>query len=160
MKHSKRFRLIWYDMKRRCDNPNNVNYKYYGEKGITYDKRWSDFNNFKMDMFNGYSEILTLDRINPLLNYNKENCRWISKKQQKLNKSQYKTNKLKTSNIFYCVNKGVNTLCCKITINGKSYKKTMSLIKYEFNIAQQSLIEWRDKMFIDLGFYEHHGVSK
>lgn len=40
----------WLSMKERCDNPNYDHYKNYGGRGITYDIRWKDFNNFLMDM--------------------------------------------------------------------------------------------------------------
>lgn len=76
----------WYSMKQRCRNPKNSSYKNYGERGITYDKTWEFFSNFKRDMEDGYEKGLTLDRIDNDGNYCKENCRWVTRKDQNRNK--------------------------------------------------------------------------
>ena len=72
----------WKNMKRRCDEPSNKSYAIYGGRGITYDDRWSLFEPFYEDMKDGYADDLTLDRIDPDLNYTKENCRWSDKEEQ------------------------------------------------------------------------------
>jgi len=76
----------WKDMKARCDNIKNAQYKDYGGRNITYNSRWENFENFYDDMIDTYKEHLTLDRIDVNKNYCKENCRWISKKIQNRNK--------------------------------------------------------------------------
>ena len=65
-------------MKQRCDNDNNPKYPRYGGRGITYDPRWSGFEDFYADMKDGYQEGLTIDRKDNDGNYTKDNCRWIS----------------------------------------------------------------------------------
>lgn len=35
--------MIWSSMKRRCENPNMPNYKYYGAKGIKVCGEWHSF---------------------------------------------------------------------------------------------------------------------
>lgn len=77
---------IWQGMKSRCTNKNTINYKNYGGRGITYCKQWEKFINFWEDMKIGYSDNLTLDRINTNENYCKENCRWATIEEQNLNK--------------------------------------------------------------------------
>lgn len=77
---------IWVSMKGRCKNRKADDYKYYGARGITYDKRWEKFENFWEDMKDGYSDNLTLDRINVNGNYEKANCRWITNLEQQSNK--------------------------------------------------------------------------
>lgn len=73
-----RFYKIWEDMKKRCDNTNCKAYQNYGAKGITYSDKWATFDGFKEDMFESYEEHLTIDRIDPKLNYTIENCQWIT----------------------------------------------------------------------------------
>ena len=68
-------------MKNRCDNPNAINYRWYGAKGIKVCKRWYSFTAFLEDM--GERPVgLSLDRINGKKNYMKSNCRWATRKQQ------------------------------------------------------------------------------
>ena len=92
-KHGKkgtRIYSIWEAMKKRCDNPNSINYKHYGGKGIAYQESWGMFMNFWCDMGSGYQPWLTLDRINSAKGYSKINCRWITLSEQQRNKSNNK----------------------------------------------------------------------
>ena len=79
---------IWVTMRSRCNNPNTINYKYYGEKGIKVCEEWDSFMNFyDWATNNGYSDELTLDRLSPDGNYEPKNCRWISLPDQQRNRS-------------------------------------------------------------------------
>lgn len=74
-----RLHHCWKNMKQRCYNPNRERYKNYGARGITVCDEWLLFENFKCWAINsGYSDNLTLDRIDPDKNYSPENCRWVS----------------------------------------------------------------------------------
>lgn len=70
------------NMKRRCDNPKNNSYKYYGGKGITYCEKWKTFDGFLDDMYDTYKDGLTIERLDNSKNYCKENCTWATMKQQ------------------------------------------------------------------------------
>lgn len=85
----------WQNMKRRCDCPNNPDYKYYGARGISYDPKWKAYEGFAEDMLPIYKKGLTLDRIDTNGNYTKENCRWVTIVEQQNNKT---TSKLITIN--------------------------------------------------------------
>jgi len=68
-------------MIRRCNDPNDFGYYNYGGRGITVCDRWKDINNFLSDVYSTYKEGLELDRINVNGNYEPDNCRWITRKQ-------------------------------------------------------------------------------
>lgn len=96
---------IWSGMKRRCYDPRTQAYKFYGLKGITYCKDWENFEPFQKWAFShGYSDVLSLDRIDNSGDYCPENCRWVTQKEQARNKSnnhvvEYKGEKFCTSEL-------------------------------------------------------------
>lgn len=75
---------IYNKMKLRCYSKTNSAYKDYGGRGITVCQEWlDDFMNFyNWSMENGYSDDLSIDRINNDKGYSPENCRWATKKKQ------------------------------------------------------------------------------
>lgn len=81
---------IWKGMLSRCDNPTETGWEHYGGCGISYDETWGDFTVFRSwSETAGYSDTLTLDRINPFRNYGPDNCRWIPLGVQQLNKREH-----------------------------------------------------------------------
>lgn len=79
---------VWTQMKNRCANPNNTNYKNYGTRGITVCDEWRDnFSVFRdWAISHGYREGLTIDRISNDDGYCPANCRWVLWKDQERNK--------------------------------------------------------------------------
>lgn len=83
-----RIHRIWANMKTRCTNPNSTRFEDWGARGITVCDEWkNDFQAFyDWAMSHGYSDNLTIDRINNDEGYSPENCRWATYAEQNLNK--------------------------------------------------------------------------
>lgn len=79
-------------MRRRCYNKNCKEYKNYGARGIQVCDEWRDPCNGLLKFTewaikNGYSDDLTIDRIDNNKGYFPNNCRWVTRKVQSNNKS-------------------------------------------------------------------------
>lgn len=93
---------IFRNMKRRCYNPKNKQFKDYGGRGIKlcdkwnnreivnlgrsgrFTKGWLAFQEWALT--HGYNDSLTIDRLDNDKDYCPENCRWVSRKIQQNNK--------------------------------------------------------------------------
>lgn len=93
---SRRLYCVWMWMRWRCYNPNNHHYKRYWNKWIAI--IWETFKEFKKDMYDSYVDHGTkfwfdrkwtqIDRIDNQWNYCKENCRWVTAKENANNTSR------------------------------------------------------------------------
>ena len=123
----------WIDMKRRCYNPKIESYKYYGGRGIKVYKPWRrSYIWFKRwALKNGYKEGLTIDRIDNDGNYEPDNCKWSTAKEQARNR---RSNKLITyKGETHCLTEwaeilGINenTFYSRLNGHGWSIEKTFT----------------------------------
>lgn len=78
----------WQNMNRRVFDTKDKSFNHYGGRGITICTKWLSFEGFYEDMEQGYTNDLTIDRINNDGNYEKSNCRWVTQQEQVNNYSQ------------------------------------------------------------------------
>ena len=115
--NSTRLYKIWKEIKRRTLNPKHKQYKDYGGRGITICDEWkNDFMPFyNWALSNGYSDELSIDRIDNDGNYCPENCRWTTRTMQSRNQRIQKNNKSGFKGV--CYHKGSNKYITQINVN-------------------------------------------
>lgn len=127
-----RFYNIYLSMMARCHNANTQKYKVYGARGIKVCNEWLEFENFHKDMYDSYLEHIeqygekdtTIDRIDVDGNYEPENCRWATIKEQGLNKQ---------NTLYYSINGVTKPFREWCDIFNIDYKKAHSRLK-RYNI--------------------------
>lgn len=128
-----RLYIIWKHMVERCCNKNNKSYCNYGNRGIKVCYNWrTDFTNFyNWAIDNGYVNGLTIERIDNNGNYEPNNCRWATNKEQQRNK---RNNNLVTFNgETLCISEWAerfnikyHTLWARINIYGWSTERALT----------------------------------
>lgn len=115
----------WCQMKQRCFNPNCISYPNYGGRGIKICERWLKFENFYQDM-GDRPEDKSLDRIDNDGNYEPNNCKWSTRKEQVNNRRPDKKHKARSNSLT-------------LTLNGTT--KSISEWSKETNLSYQVLLK-------------------
>jgi len=86
MRHSREYRA-WSNMRRRCYDPSSINFHRYGLRGIRVCDRWKTFEAFLTDMGCAPTNRHQIDRIDNDGDYEPDNCRWVTSKENNRNRS-------------------------------------------------------------------------
>lgn len=157
---TKRLYAVWQNIKRRCYNPHNLEYKNYGGRGISVCDEWKyDFKPFcQWAMANGYDKVAkrgecTIDRIDVNGNYCPENCRWVNNDIQANNKRTnikytYKGKTLTLAQWCKIYKKEYETIRDRIYCQGMSFEEAIEKplkLKYIYLIHDgkaMSITDW------------------
>lgn len=135
---NKRLYHTYHAMIQRCYNKRNKKYNIYGGAGITVCDEWlSGYDIFeKWSLENGYTDTMTIDRIDSTIGYMPSNCRWITKSENSgranIGKHKNKTkmeyvyaidsngNKMEISNISaFAREHNLSRVCVSAAIHGR-----------------------------------------
>ena len=82
---------VWANMRNRCNNPSNKSFFLYGGRGIKVCERWeTSFENFYADMGPRPSPKHSIERVNNMLDYCPDNCKWGTPQEQANNRRNSK----------------------------------------------------------------------
>lgn len=114
----------WIGIKQRCNNPNNQDYRHYGDRGIKLCDDWGNYINFKQwALLNDYSDELEIDRIDNDGDYKPSNCRWVKHIINVQNSSMAKLTEKIVAEIKSVRNKNI-----KLKAMAEKYNVSMSTI--------------------------------
>src|SRR5215469_1511097 len=142
---------VWYNMKNRCLNPKRVDYHRYGGRGIGICSRWiNSFEAFLQDMGPRPSRSHSIDRIDNDRGYEKDNCRWATRKEQSCNR---RSTRLITHN--------GQTLCLKdwAALSRISRATLRSRLAAGWSFADAISIRPPNGRFKGTRFYTHNGQT-
>ncbi len=135
-----RFYGIFVHARRRCNRVSQKDYPRYGGLGVRF--LWKDFESFRTDMYPTYLKHIkengeadtTIDRIKSSGDYCKENCRWVTFKQQARNRKSNVFIKLGNRKMMiaeWADVLGINTYTLRTRLRrGMPLKRALSSQKY------------------------------
>ena len=124
---------IWAGIIKRCTNKKCIHYKNYGGRGIVVCDEWMDDSSsfIRWALLNGYSDDLTIDRIDNDNGYSPDNCRWTDRRTQNINKR--KQNSCSSKYIGVSFHSKVKKFCAYVNIDGK--RKHIGVFEDEYKAA-------------------------
>lgn len=157
----------WFDMKRRCLDPNNEHYDDYAGRGITvhsdfvesFDKWYAEIGVKQNDGFK-YS----VGRIDNNGDYTYGNIRWELDTTQARNHSRQRNNTSGITGVGF-IAKDKTWVSRWVELDGTRKIKCFSISKYGHEVAKQMAINFRNETIARLnsegaGYAASHGVDK
>lgn len=133
-KTGQRIMNIYYDIKSRCYDNKNKRFADYGGRGVAMCEEWVNNSSAFVEwaLNNGYSDELTIDRVNNDGNYEPTNCRWTTIKEQAQNRRSC------IMLTYFGVTKNLKQWCECI---GEDYKKIYGRYHRGYEIFRKSDLE-------------------
>jgi hypothetical protein len=141
----------WASMKARCLNPKNIGWELYGGRGIKVCERWlNSFENFLEDMGPKPTKEHTLDRKDADGDYEPNNCRWATEKEQQNNRRnnhvvEYKGETLTLTQLCEKLGKDLKLVHLRLTRYEWSLEDALNVPVsklYEYEGEALSMTQW------------------
>lgn len=154
---------VHWQMIDRCENPENSSYENYGGRGIKVDPIWRGLESFLSNMPEGYTDNMTIERIDTNKDYSPDNCCWVLKEDQSRNRTKYKTNKSGVPGVYY--DKRSQSWVATWCVDGVAKSKRYAVRKYGDEVAFEMATKTRAEMIQELkdsgiNYSEYHGCDK
>lgn len=119
MAKQSRVYTMWCNIKARCYRKTSPDYEIYGNRGIKMCDEWkNDSKKFiEWAYLNGYSDNLTIERIDSNKGYLPSNCKFITNEEQALNRRTRKDNKYGVRGVSW--NNSHRKFSLRLSVDGK-----------------------------------------
>lgn len=136
---------IWTGIISRCENPKHFSYERYGGAGVSICKEWrASFERFYSDM-GDIPEGCEINRKRAAMEYNKENCEWVTLSMQAYDKGMLITNTSGRTGVSFDSDSQLWT--AQLNKEGKVYKKRF--------LSFEDACHYREQLEL-----EHFGFTK
>lgn len=153
----------WINIKQRCLNPNNPNYKNYGARGIRISEEFeNNYTVFKDYMGERPSDEHSIERLDVNGNYERGNLVWADNRKQSMNRRKISSNTTGVTGVVRTTNHGVDYYRAIVTVDRKTRNRYFNINKYGEEKAFELAIKARETLVKEANangalFTENHG---
>lgn len=160
---------VWKGMIRRCHDPKAPNRKYYFDRGISVCDLWrEDFSSFeKWSLENGYANGLQIDRIDVNGDYEPENCRWVTPKENSHNRRNHAeiVYNGKVRRLVDLIDEtgskiDARTLYKRVILHGWDVGRALSEPKHNQDRRKRIVVEYNGKLLTTMDIVRMTGLNK